>query len=208
MSGPEPDRPGDEVAAGPVTLCRYTGAEGPALLSAVRSSLEHLRPWMPWAAEPPVPEAEAEFVRVAAADWERAQNFNYWMRETATGELVGGAGLHRRVGPDALEIGYWVRADRVRRGYASAAAAALTTAALAVRGIGRVEIHCDEANVASARVPRKLGYRLDRIEDDRVEAPGECGRSMIWLVDAGTWTARGAGDPAAGATGASRATAP
>jgi RimJ/RimL family protein N-acetyltransferase len=45
----------------------------------------------------------------------------------------------------------------------------------------RVEIHCDEANVRSAAVPRRLGYRLDRIEDDRVSAPGDLGRSMIWV---------------------------
>lgn len=43
-----------------------------------------------------------------------------------------------------------------------------------------VEIHCEEANVRSAAVPRKLGYVLDRI-DNAIEAPGETGRSMIWV---------------------------
>ena len=46
-----------------------------------------------------------------------------------------------------------------------------------------MEIHCDEANVRSAAVPRRLGYRLDRIEDDDVTAPGEIGRSMIWVAE-------------------------
>ena len=55
--------------------------------------------------------------------------------------------------------------------------------------IQRAEIHCDEANVASAAVPRRLGYHLDRIVPDEVEAPGEVGRSMIWVMDAQSWKA-------------------
>ena len=50
-----------------------------------------------------------------------------------------------------------------------------------VDGVSRVEIHCDEANVRSAAVARRLGYRLDRIEPDVVSAPGDLGRSMIWV---------------------------
>ena len=46
----------------------------------------------------------------------------------------------------------------------------------------RVEIHCDEANVRSAAIPERLGYRLDRIEDDEIATPGETGRSMIWIT--------------------------
>ena len=53
-----------------------------------------------------------------------------------------------------------------------------------------MEIHCDAANSASAAIPRKLGYRLDRIEQRRPEAPGESGQLMIWVHD------RAAGQPA------------
>jgi RimJ/RimL family protein N-acetyltransferase len=50
--------------------------------------------------------------------------------------------------------------------------------------VRRVEIHCDEANTASAAIPRKLGYRLDRVIAHEPEAPGESGRRMIWVRDA------------------------
>jgi RimJ/RimL family protein N-acetyltransferase len=55
--------------------------------------------------------------------------------------------------------------------------------ALSLPGVTRVEIRCDVANLASASVPRRLGYRLDRVVDDRVTAPGETGRLMVWVVD-------------------------
>jgi RimJ/RimL family protein N-acetyltransferase len=95
--------------------------------------------------------------------------------------VVGAAGLHRRIGPRAIEIGYWVHVDHTGRGIATRVAAALTEAALALPDVDRVEIHCDRANVRSAAIPRRLGYRLERIEDDDVTAPAETGRSMVWV---------------------------
>ena len=99
------------------------------------------------------------------------------------GEFVGTIGLHRRLADYAVEIGYWTVAAKTRRGYATAAAQAMTQVALALPGTRRVEIHCDEANTRSAAIPQRLGYRLDRIEDDGVRAPFETGRGMVWIKE-------------------------
>jgi RimJ/RimL family protein N-acetyltransferase len=57
-----------------------------------------------------------------------------------------------------LEIGYWIHAGFLRRGLATRVSCLLTDAAFTVAGIERVEIHHDKANVASAGVPRRLGF--------------------------------------------------
>jgi RimJ/RimL family protein N-acetyltransferase len=49
-------------------------------------------------------------------------------------------------------------------------------------GIDEVHIDCDEANVASADVARRLEFRLDQVVDDEVTAPAEVGRSMEWVT--------------------------
>jgi RimJ/RimL family protein N-acetyltransferase len=90
-------------------------------------------------------------------------------------------GLHRRIGPRALEIGYWTHVNHAGRGYMTAAAKAITHVAEALDDIDRVEIHTDEANVRSAAIPPKLGYRLDRVDTRRPEAPAESGRLQIWV---------------------------
>ena len=95
--------------------------------------------------------------------------------------LIGVLGLHRRVGPDAAEIGYWLHPEYVGKGHVTRATSALVDAALALPDISRVEIHCDEANLRSAAVPRRLGFRLDRVEDDGIAAPAEVGRGMVWV---------------------------
>ena len=95
--------------------------------------------------------------------------------------MVGIIGLHRRIGPRAVEIGYWTHVDHAGRGYMTAAAKAVTEAAEALDDVDRVEIHTDEANLRSAAIPQKLGYRLDRVDVRIPEAPGESGRLQIWV---------------------------
>jgi RimJ/RimL family protein N-acetyltransferase len=93
------------------------------------------------------------------------------------------AGSCRGSGPEPWRSGYWVDARFARRGIATAAAALLADTALSLEGIRRVEIHCDETNVASAAIPERLGYSLDRAQDVDRHAPSETGRDMVWILE-------------------------
>jgi RimJ/RimL family protein N-acetyltransferase len=103
------------------------------------------------------------------------------------GDVVGSCGLHRRLGPDALEIGYWIHAAFVRRGFASEAAKLLTDAAFSIPEISAVEIHHDRANVASSGVPIRLSYRFVREEPDETTAPADTGIECIWRIERSEW---------------------
>ncbi len=176
-----------EIVARPVVLRSYRGDELPALLEATTASLEHLRPWMPWASAEPLELELSGFIRKAVSAFRRGDEFNYAMWDDSTSLMVGGAGLHPRLGPGRMEIGYWVRDGWLRQGIATAAARALTSIAFTMPGIDEVHIHCDEANVASAAVPRHLGFRLLRTVEDTIDAPAEIGRGMEWAITAGQW---------------------
>ncbi|MFF2748848.1 GNAT family N-acetyltransferase [Kitasatospora sp. NPDC058048] len=169
---------------GGLWLRRRRSTHAAALNRAVRANLDHLRPWMEWAAEAPSRARTAELTRAGAAAWEAGTDFMYLAGlDAEPGGVIGAFGLHGRIGPGALEIGYWVATGHVGRGIATTAAGALTEAALALPGITRVEIRCDRANGASAAVPRKLGYRLDRVAETAVRAPGETGRQLVWVME-------------------------
>jgi RimJ/RimL family protein N-acetyltransferase len=174
--------PPERVDAGAVALRRIRSTDAGAVAAAVAGSLEHLRPWMPWAT-PESADRRSQLARVAEADemWESGISYIYSVLTADHGTLVGEIGLHRRSGDGSIEIGYWIAGSQARRGFGTSAAAAITDVALALPGVSRVEIHCDEANTASAAIPRKLGYRLDRVEERKPEAPGESGRLMIWV---------------------------
>jgi RimJ/RimL family protein N-acetyltransferase len=133
--------------------------DAPLLKDALDTSLDHLRPWMPWAADEPKPlEEKAELLRTFRGRFDLGEDFVYGIFTRDETEVVGGTGLHTRVGPGALEVGYWVRASRVGHGVAREAAGALTAAAFRVCGVDRVEIHVEPSNVASLRIPRALGF--------------------------------------------------
>jgi RimJ/RimL family protein N-acetyltransferase len=138
---------------------------------------------MPWAQTTPSAQDEFAVLEAGEASFDADVDWGYTLVEAPTGQLVGGAGLHRREGLGVMEIGYWVRSDRTGRGYASAAARALTEAAFRyLPDVNQVEIHMDVANDASAAVPRKLGYLLDREEERERFTPGHTGRGLVWIV--------------------------
>jgi RimJ/RimL family protein N-acetyltransferase len=177
-------RPPELIIVDGVTLRRHGPSDVAGLVAAVNQSADHLRPWMPWAAQPATADSMTAFVTGAVADFDSGRTFGYALVDPREQTIVGGCGLHTRRGSGVLEIGYWVHRHWTRRGIASAAAGALTDAAFALDGVHRVEIRCDETNVASAGVPRRLGYRLESVVSRAPEAPGESGREMLWVATA------------------------
>ncbi len=154
-----------------------------ALATAVWVSLEHLQPWMPWAdSRSAEPGFQRERLRALAGQAARREEWQYGLFDLDEKRVLGSFGLMTRQGPGTIEIGYWVHVDEVGRGLATRATAALTEVARRIEGIRQVIIRCDEANVRSGAIPRRLGYTLDRIETRTPEAPGESGRLEIWVL--------------------------
>jgi RimJ/RimL family protein N-acetyltransferase len=175
--------PPEELRGEIVTLRRYQLSDRDALKAAIAASLDSLRDWMPWAQEAPTDASVASFLEPAVEHFGGDSPANYAITLRDTGQLAGGCGLMPRVGPGALEIGYWVHSAYQRRGIATESARLLTNAALGSSGVRRVEIHCDQGNTASAGVARGLGYLLERVDDSRTDSAGKTGRMMIWITD-------------------------
>jgi RimJ/RimL family protein N-acetyltransferase len=174
-------RPPSTLALGAITLERWRAGDVEDLHEAVSSTIEHLLPWMPWAREVDR-DARARFLRESEQGWAAGGRFEYAVRD-AQAALIGGIGLMSRIGPRGLEIGYWVHAAHTRRGVATLAAAAVTEAALGLAEIDHVEIHHDEANLASGRVPARLGFSRTATFAQKPTAPGEIGVEVRWRLN-------------------------
>jgi ribosomal-protein-serine acetyltransferase len=167
------------VPAAELVVRPWRVEDAPQLQAAVVDSVEHLRPWMPWIAHEPLTVAQrAQLI----AGWLHPHTPDEVFGLFAAGTVVGGCGLHPRIGPGGLEIGYWVRLGWTGRGYATEAARRLTAIALARPGITHVEIHHDVANVASGRVPAKLRFTLVGDHPETPTSPGESGVERIWRL--------------------------
>ena len=172
-------RPDELIEHGPVTLRRYRADDVEAVFAAVTESLDHLRPWMPWAAGY-TRESAAEYLDGSIRSWEDGTEYNYAI--LTGGRLAGSVGLMARIGPGGLEIGYWVHRAYTGRGLATAGAAALVEQAFRLPGVDRVEIIHDELNVASGKIPRKLGFT--EIERRPLDPPAEGGTGfgVVWRL--------------------------
>mgnify|MGYP003382580521 CR=1 FL=1 len=173
-----------EILTDRLILRCWCEGDGPALKEAIDTNLAHLQRWMPWAMEEP---SSQENMAARVLRFERAfragEDWPYGIFARHDRQVVGACGLHRRHGPNTLEIGYWVGVAHTRQGYATEAARALTATAFGLPQLEYVEIRCDPANVASAGVPKRLGYRLVEIlTNDTVTPTGEPRDTMVWRI--------------------------
>ena len=113
--------------------------------------------------EPEELEAKVQRLRRFRGEFDLGQDYIYGIFTLDERQVVGGTGLHTRIGDGARQIGYWIRAEQVGHGYASEATSALTRIAFEVDGVDRIEIHCDPANSRSARIPENSATRSRRL---------------------------------------------
>ncbi len=148
---------------------------------------DHLLPWMTWANDvPTTDEMLARIVEFQRQSWVgRDMVYGVFGRE---GQVVGGTGLHDRIGEFGREIGYWTDQAHEGKGYVTEWCAALLRVGFDVLALDRIEIHCDPENERSAAVPRRLGFTHEATLPRRTAGvDGQPRDTMIWTLYADTF---------------------
>lgn len=176
--------PPDEIRTDRLLLRRWHRDHAALLKDAIDSSLGHLRAWMPWAlSEPSAIDVLQTRLDGFSANFDNGHEWLFGIFSPDGSRVLGGTGLHPRIGPTGLEIGYWIRLGETGRGYATEAARALTRVALSLPGIDHVEIRCDPGNAISAAIPARLGYAYIETIYNEMQTPESTPRdTMIWRL--------------------------
>jgi RimJ/RimL family protein N-acetyltransferase len=165
-----------------VVIRCYDPEDAPLLKEAIDSSIDHLRPWMPWARnEPQTLDEKVQLLRSFRSQFDADENYPYGVFTADESRQVGGAGLHPRGGEGSLEIGYFIRADAIGQGLATEVAAVLARAGIEKCGLDRIDIQVDPENERSLGIPRKLGFTEEATLRRRLEPkePGGPRRDSI-----------------------------
>jgi RimJ/RimL family protein N-acetyltransferase len=162
----------------------YQPNDAPLLHEAIKVSIEHLLPWMPWAKqEPGSVDERLEKIRQFRGEFDLGLDYTFGVFNKDETELVGSTGLHTRLGGNAREIGYWISASHINQGYAKETVSALTKVGFEVEGLDRLEIRCDPANERSLNIPKKLGYHYEATLKKRLAgSDGNPRDVMIWSM--------------------------
>ena len=181
MSAPALSNPAYRIETTRLVVRCYNPSDVEMLADSVSESVEHLRPWMPWAHdEPEAIEVKLARLKRFRGMFDLGQDFIYGIFNPEETQLLGGTGLHTRLGERELEIGYWIHKDFTNQGLVTESTAALVRVAFEVMHVHRLEIHCDPANAASAAIPRKLGFTHEGTLRLKTPFLDRWSDSMIW----------------------------
>jgi [ribosomal protein S5]-alanine N-acetyltransferase len=100
--------------------------------------------------------------------------YSFAIADAATGDAVGQIGLWLRHGGDGrVSTSYWVASRFRRRGYASAALAAISRWGLSRPGIHRIDLYVEPSNQGSWRAAEHAGYRRESLLLSRQQVGAE-----------------------------------
>jgi len=181
MISPKFSNPAYRIETKRLVLRCYNPSDASLLAESVTESIEHLRPWMPWADSEPEPvEEKIQRLKRFRGLFDLGQDFVYGIFNPDETKLIGGTGLHTRLGDDELEIGYWIHKDYIHQGLVTESTAALVKVAFEILRVHRIEIHMDPENISSAAIPRKLGFTHEGTLRGKLRFLDAWRDTMIW----------------------------
>ncbi len=168
------------------------GNDALLLKTSVDESIEHLKPWMPWAwNEPETLEAKEKRIKNFETEFDARIDYTMGVFNLTETELIGSCGLHTRLEHNAREIGYWVNVNHINKGYATEIVRALVWVGFEVEKLDRIEVRCDSNNKVSARVPEKCGFTFkEKLIANAKDVYGGDRDTMIWEMTSETYASK------------------
>ena len=158
---------------------RYVG-EGKILNEAICTSLEHLKPWMPFAQKAPSVAESEEHCRRSLAKFLLREDLTLSIYTRDGDRFIGSTGLHRaNWDVPSFHIGYWIRHEFEGQGLVTEAANAVARYAFSVLKARRIEIRCDAQNQKSLSVMKRLGCVQEAILKNDSRESGELRDTIV-----------------------------
>ena len=152
----------DSISTERLTLRVPRPGDGAVFAASMQASLAELSAWLPWATVAYDAAAGELWARRVCGEFHTRRTLAFTIFERDGGAHVGGIGAHRVEWRDGMaEVGYWIRTDRVGRGYMAEALRGIVALLTDVPAMRRVEVRCDVRNVRSAAVARRCGFAHD-----------------------------------------------
>jgi ribosomal-protein-serine acetyltransferase len=168
----------------------FEESDADELVRVIAANRAHLAEWLPWVeATSNTAEARLEFIRRTRR--QIVENDGFQAAIVEGDEIIGAVGFHGiEWNNRTTSIGYWLSESRQGRGVMTSAVRALTTHALEVWGLNRVEIRVAVGNLRSRAIPHRLGF-LEEGVLRQAERHGENFRDLVvYAMLAREWAAR------------------
>lgn len=140
---------------------------GAKLHAAITDGYEDYVKWLNWSSNIPNEQMLEEECRKHMAEFILRDFIRYLIINKSTDEVVGRCAFpsfQANWKIPQFGISYFIRKSERSKGYATEAIHAMTTLAFKTLKARKLEIYCDSENVASTKIPLKLGFKLEYIQ--------------------------------------------
>jgi len=158
-----------ELERRPLTTARLAlapldGDDSRDFFQALDGSRAHLLEWLPWVESCVLPPDALARCEGSAEDWDGARALRFAVRDASTLRFLGVVALEALVpAHDNADLVVWLRADALRHGFATEAAAQVLTFAFRRAGLHRVRAFVAPSNAGAMGVLSRLGFRLEAL---------------------------------------------
>lgn len=127
------------------------------MFEVVADNRQHLRPWLPWEKSTKKIEDSLKYLFETDEKISKGELADYGIY--LKNEYIGNIGIFN-LGKEKKsgEIGYWLSSKFIRKGYITEAIGILEKEFFTNNNLNRIQIKCDEKNIASMGVAKKCGY--------------------------------------------------
>lgn len=137
---------------------------GDKLHAAISDGYEDYVRWLNWPSNIPTSEAVEEECRKHMAEFILRDFIRYLIIDKTTNEVIGRCAFPSFQANWAIPqfgISYFIRQSQRAKGYATEAVHAMCELAFDILKAKKIEIYCDSENIASTKIPLKLGFKLE-----------------------------------------------
>jgi len=146
----------------------YRDEDAPALLEAVRESVDSVGRWLPWCTADYGEQHAIDWIRHCHETWANGDQFAFAIFD-ANERFLGAVGLnHRNREHNFAAVGYWIRDSARGRALASRVARHVIRFGFDQVRLTRIEIFAAVENVASRRTAELAGARFEGIQRNRL----------------------------------------
>jgi len=127
------------------------------MFKVINENRKHLRPWFPWERATKKVEDSLKYLFDKEDGVKAGTTVSYGIY--INNKYIGNIGIFDiDKNKKSAEIGYWLSSKFIRRGYTTEAVRVLEKEFFVNYGLNRIQIKCDERNIASSGVAKKCGY--------------------------------------------------
>lgn len=154
-------------------------ADADAAIMEIQSSRDYLARWLPWVELTHTADDYRKFIQFTRDEFAKESSYHFGIFED--GCFIGGFSINKFDKNDnKVELGYWLGKTHQKRGIITRTVEAVTDFLFKEWDVHRIEIHVAEVNIASRKIPERLGFELDGVMRESMRHNGTYYDMMIY----------------------------